>query len=431
MRINQWQWDKISESEKAAILSRSHEDIEAVRESVTKIISCVKAQGDKALYEFSKTLDNCDLGDLPLRVSQEEINQAGSLISDNLKKAIKFAITNIQKFHSRQKLEDLPLEEVAPGIYASEKATPIESVAIYVPNGRGSFPSMLYMAAIPAIIAKVKRIVVTSPPTSNKTIDPATLYCCSLLGIDEVYRIGGAQAIAAFAYGTESIKPCVKITGPGSKYVTAAKRILYGQVDVGIPAGPSESIVLADESADPYLVALDLLTEAEHGSDSAALLITPSSKLAQDVAKEIEAQLDGIGEPRKKFILDVLSGYGGIITTSSMEEAISLVNQIATEHLQLAVKDPAKIERHITNAGEIILGQTPFSAANYLLGPNAILPTSGNAKSFSPLSVRDFCKFSSIIKVSEEGLKSAKDHVIALSDYEGFQTHKNAVMLRK
>ena len=431
MKINLWQWDQMNQEERQSVLSRSHEDIESVRLSVTKIIQKVKTQGDDALYELSKNLDNCDLTGSSLRVSQNEIDEAEYNISNNVKEAINYAIKNIKKFHQRQKIEDLPLCEVAPGILAGEKATPIESVAIYVPNGRGSFPSMLYMAAIPAIEAKVKRIVVTSPPTSSKTVDPATLYSCKVLGINEIYKIGGAQAIAAFAYGTKSIKPCVKITGPGSKYVTAAKRILYGQVDVGIPAGPSESIVLADEYADPYLVALDLLTEAEHGSDSAALLITDSKELAQKVISEIEKQLTSITEPRKQFVEAVLAGYGGIITTSSMQEAINIVNTIATEHLQLAVKEPHKIEKEITNAGEILLGQTPFSAANYALGPNAILPTSGNAKTFSPLSVRDFYKYSSIIQLTNQGLEDIKPHIEALCDYEGFQTHKNAITLRK
>lgn len=421
----------MNDQEKKSMLKRSEEGIEQVRSTVMEIIQKVQQEGDEALKAYSLQFDHCDLNQYPLKVSEAEFQEAEKLLSPEIKEAIQFAIANVKKFHKRQTVESLPMEEILPGVFAGEKRTPIESVAIYVPNGRGNFPSMLYMAAIPALLAKVERIVVTSPPNIEGKVDPATLFACQCCGIKEVYRIGGAQAIAAFAYGTKTIQPCVKVIGPGSRFVTAAKRILYGTIDVGLPAGPSESIILADEKADPYLTALDLLTESEHGSDSAALLITPSEKLLDEVQKEMERQLATLGKLRSQFVCDVFSGYGGFILTQNMEEAIEVVNQIATEHLQLAVADPHAVEAKIKNAGEILLGHTPFAAANYAIGPNAILPTGGNARTFSAVSVRDFYKFSSIIETTKEGLDQLIPHVEKLAKYEGFETHRNALVLRK
>lgn len=421
----------MNDQEKKAILKRSEEGIEQVRATVMEIIQKVKEEGDSALKALSLQYDHCDLNKHPLAVTPTEMEEAERVLPTEIKEAILFAIENVKKFHRRQRIESLPLQEILPGIVAGEKATPIESVAIYVPNGRGNFPSMLYMAAVPALIAGVKRIVVTSPPNNEGKVDPATLFACHCCDIKEIYRIGGAQAIAAFAYGTQTIQPCVKVIGPGSRFVTAAKRILYGTVDVGLPAGPSESIVLADETADPYLTALDLLTESEHGSDSAALLITPSKELAEAVEKEMKKQLLTLGKVRAQFVCDVFAGYGGFILTHDMEEAIEIVNLIATEHLQLAVANPEIIEPKITNAGEILLGHTPFTAANYAIGPNAILPTGGNARTFSAVSVRDFYKFSSVIRTTQEGLDQLIPHVERLAKYEGFETHRNALILRK
>ncbi len=301
-----------------------------------------------------------------------------------------------------------------------------------MPRGRGSFPSMLYMLAVPAVIAGVKRICVVTPPNKDGSVDPACLYAAKLCGINEIYRVGGAQAIAALTYGTESIKPVVKITGPGSMYVTAAKRLLYGTVDVGLPAGPSESVILADKSADPYKTALDLMIEAEHGSDSSAILVTDSKELGEKTAANIEKLLEDITEPRKTFLKDVFSGYGGVIIADNMKEGAEIVNSYAPEHLQIATENPEITADMIINAGEILLGQnTPFSIANYSTGANAVLPTGGMAKTFSPVSVRDFMKFSSIIKVDKDGLAELTPHVTELADYEGFVTHANALKLRK
>ncbi len=432
MGINYWIWDKLQESERNMILSRSEIDISEVKKSVGVIIDEVRKEKDNALYSFTREFDRVDLKNMPLRVTEEEFEKAESLVSDDVKKAIEYSIDNIRKYHELQLPEKENPVKLAPGITAGERATPIESAGLYVPRGRGSFPSMLYMLAVPAVIAGVKRICVVTPPNEDGSVDPACLYAAKKCGISEIYRVGGAQAIAALTYGTESIAPVVKITGPGSMYVTAAKRILYGTVDVGLPAGPSESVILADKSADPYRAALDLMIEAEHGSDSSAILVTDSKELGDRTAENIEKLLEDISEPRKTFLEDVFSGYGGVIIAENMEKGAEIVNSYAPEHLQIATGNPEKTADMIINAGEILLGQnTPFSIANYSTGANAVLPTGGMAKTFSPVSVRDFMKFSSIVKVDEKGLSDIAPHVTALADYEGFVTHSNALKLRK
>jgi histidinol dehydrogenase len=250
--------------------------------------------------------------------------------------------------------------------------------------------------------------------------------------VRQVYRVGGAQAIAALAYGTETIGKVVKITGPGSMYVAAAKRIVSTLVDVGLPAGPSESIILADDSADTHRVALDLLVEAEHGSDSAALLITTSGRLAGEVSQVLPGMIEEVPEPRRTFLKDVFNGYGGIFLSDTMEQAVELVNLLATEHLQVRTADPFSTLSSIKNAGEILLGEhVPFSAANYSVGANAVLPTGGGAKTCSAVSVRDFFKYSSVVFLEKEGYQDLKDHVITLADYEGFITHGNALKNRE
>ena len=431
MKINRYDWKTLSDKEREKLLSRSEIDISEVRDAVDKIIKRVKNEGDKALKEYNHSFDGTPK-DMDLRVSDLEWNEAGSLINDDVKEALEYSIENIKRFHMTQKPESMNMVEIEPGLLAGEKALPIESAGLYVPRGRGNFPSMLYMLAVPALVAGVDRIAVVTPPDKSGKVDPACLYAAKLCGVNEVYKVGGAQAIAALAYGTESIKPVHKLLGPGSMYVTAAKRILYGQVDVGLPAGPSESIVIADEKADPYKVALDLLIEAEHGSDSAALLITPSEMVASECANHIEKLWSELPEPRKTFVGDVMEGYGGIIKTESLKEAADLANLFATEHLQLQTEEPFETLAMIRNAGEILLGEdTPFSIANYAVGPNAVLPTGGNARTWSAVSVRDFIKYSSVIYTSPEALKRISPHVEVLADYEGFTTHGDALRKRR
>ena len=432
IKINYRIWNKLSDRQKEKIFSRSEININEIRETVEKIIARVRKYKDKALVEYAAKFDKADLTGLPLRVQEHEFEEAERSLSPELRKALEFSIENVRRFHVANRPEEHPAIEVCPGITAREKLTPIESAGLYIPRGRGSFPSMLYMLGVPAVEAGVKRVCVVTPPNPDGTVDAACLYAAKLCGINEVYRTGGAQAIAALAYGTESIEPVVKVVGPGSKYVAAAKRILYGKIDVGLPAGPSESILLADETADPYLAAIDLMVEAEHGSDSSALLVTPSKQTADGVLKHLKKLIPEIPEPRKTFLKDVLGGYGGIILTEDMDEACEIVNMFAPEHLEIMTENPSATSEKIYNAGEILLGaDTPFSAANYSTGPNAVLPTGGTAKTFSPVSIRDFVKFSSVIEADRKGYDAVAPHVETIADYEGFITHGNAFKLRK
>ena len=290
---------------------------------------------------------------------------------------------------------------------------------------------MLYMMAVPARLAGVPRICVTTPPNSDGGVDAACLYAARLCGVHEVYRLGGAQAVAALAYGTDSITAVDKIVGPGSPFVSAAKRLLSGVVDTGLPAGPSESIVLADGSADPWKVALDLTIEAEHGPDSSALLVTDSPDLSERVTKALTRIVADLPEPRRGYVEAVLNGYGGIILADGMREAAEIVNTYAPEHLQLQTSDPWDTLGLIENAGEILLGDSiPFSVANYAAGPNAVLPTGGKARTWSPVSVRDFMKFSSVIYSTKAALDRIAPSVIRLAEYEGFPSHAAALTRR-
>ncbi|MBN2617840.1 MAG: histidinol dehydrogenase [Spirochaetales bacterium] len=432
MKIQVKEWKNIPNDERNKIFKRSEQNIEDVIEVVNEIINHVKTNGDKALLHYNEKFIGLPAYKNRIKVTKEEFEYSEKQLSTEVKEAIKFSISNIKKFHEAQIPEEMNLMETSPGIFAGERATPIESVGLYVPGGRGTFPSMLYMLAVPAVIAGVKRICVTTPPNDEGKADSGVLYACSLCGITEVYKTGGAQAIAALTFGTESINPVVKILGPGSMYVTAAKRVLYSVVDVGLPAGPSESALIADSFADPHNMALDILVEAEHGSDSSALLLTDSMEKALETAKIMEKMIDDLPEPRKTFVTDVFNGYGGIIVTEDINEACSISNEFAPEHLSLHTKDPWDTLSKITNAGEIILGDsTPFSAVNYSVGPNAVLPTGGKAKTYSAVGVRDFIKYSSIIYSTKKGYETLNKHVPVLADYEGFTTHGNAFKLRK
>ena len=424
-------WGALDEKTRSRYLERSRADIESVLPAVQAIIDDVRENGDDAIRRLTKKHDGVDLGESEVRVSQAEIAAATSLLPASVKLALTKAIENVRSFHERQIEKNSEFSETSPGIYATERARAIPSVGLYVPRGRGSFPSMLYMLAVPATLAGVERVCIATPPLSDGTVDPACLYAAELCGIDEIYRIGGAQAIAAFTYGTESVSPVLKIVGPGSVYVAAAKRIVYGRVDVGLPAGPSESVILADDNAAPWKVALDMTIEAEHGADSQALLITPSSSLAEEVARLLPQLVDELPEPRKSYVKEVFSNYGGIIICESMEAAVELVDRVAPEHLSIQTRDPFVELSSIHHAAEILLGEhTPFSLANYAAGPNAVLPTGGTARIYSPVSVRDFIKYSSVIYATEHALANMSDTVTVLADYEGFPAHARALRRR-
>jgi len=432
MDVRTLRWNDLSAVDRAKLLRRSGSDIEAAVPQVRPILEAVRAGGDSALVEASRTFDGADLAGLALRVSDEEIDEAERGLDAGVKDAIRTCADNVRRCHEAQLPGPMEMREIRPGVRAGERATPIPSVGLYVPRGRGSFPSSTYMMTVPASVAGVPRIVVVSPPDAAGRCDPATLFTARLSGAHEIYRVGGVQALAALAWGTESIRPVVKLLGPGSRYVSAAKRLLAGVVDTGLPAGPTESAIIADDTAAARLVALDLLIEAEHGSDSQALLLTPSDELAREVARLLPEYLAKLPEPRRSYAADTLAGYGGIVVVADLAEAAGIVDELAPEHLQIATADPSDTLAMVHHAGEVLLGQhTPFSLANYAIGVNAVLPTGGTAKAWSALSVRDFMKWTSVAWVSADGYDALREQAIALADYEGFPAHGLALRERR
>lgn len=424
-------WE-LSEEESAKLLQRTEVDAEELFDTVRPIIDDVRKHGDIAVVKYTQKFDKADIPVDQLNVTREEFQEADRLVEPHIRAALEKSARNIRAFHELQKPKPYWIKEIAPGVFAGEQTTPIESVGLYVPRGKGSFPSVMLMLGIPAVVAEVESIHVFTPPLPNGTIDPATLVAADICGIHNVYKAGGVQAIAALAYGTETIPKLLKVLGPGSGYVTAAKRLLQGVVDSGLPAGPSESIVLVDEKADPYLAALDLLNEAEHGPDSSAYLVTNSGELVQEVLLILPELLNKLPQWRKEFCETVLSGHGGIVVTQTLDDAIQFVNDYAPEHLAIHVEDLFGVTKRIKNAGEIILGEyTPIAACNYSLGPNAVLPTTGYARTYSALSVRDFVKTSSISYLTKAGYDDLRAHVINFAEYEGFAAHALSLQERK
>jgi histidinol dehydrogenase len=432
MDVRFMRWKDLADEDRSRLFARSGRDVEEAVPRVRPILEAVRTRGDEALVEYSRTFDGADIAGLPLRVSGEEIDAAEHGLDEGVKNAIRACAENVRRCHETQLPGPMELREIRPGVRVGERATPVPSVGLYVPRGRGSFPSSTYMMTVPAHVARVPRIVVVSPPDASGRCDPATLFTARLCGAHEIYRVGGAQALAALAWGTESIPPVVKLLGPGSRYVAAAKRLLAGVVDTGLPAGPTESVIIADGTADPVLVAVDLLIEAEHGSDSQALLLTPSEPLAREVARLLPGYLAKLPEPRRTYAADTLAGYGGIVVTADVAEAAGIANELAPEHLQIATAEPLGTLQLVCNAGEVLIGQhTPFSLANYAVGANAVLPTGGTAKAWSALSVRDFMKWTSVAWVTGEGYDALRGQAIALADYEGFPAHAMALRERR
>ncbi len=432
MQVNRYVWSQIAPDVKQTILQRASVDISQQMTVASEICEQVRLRGDDALLEYTERFDGVRLTKDTIAVTQEEFAQGIFQVDQDLADVLTYAMTNIKKFHEAQKPEPMWMMEVDKGILAGEKVTPIPDVALYVPRGKGSFPSVLLMLGIPAVVAGVPRIVVLTPPNEQGLVDPAILYVANLLGIREVYKVGGAQAVAAVAYGTQTVPKCVKVIGPGNPYVTAAKRLMMGIIDPGVMAGPSEAIILADEGADEHKVALDLLIEAEHGPDSAALLVTHSQSLSDRVLGELEDIIKSIQNPiRQNFVQTVLTRYGGIILTDSLEESIAFVNDYAPEHMEVMVRDPFAVLPSIMNAGEILLGEnTPITLCNFLMGPNAILPTGRSAKTVSAVSLEDFLKRSSIGYVSKEGFERVRNYAAMFAQVEGFETHAKAVKER-
>jgi histidinol dehydrogenase len=431
VNINFYELDKLSKLDISELFKRSEIDIATFRDVVQPIIDDVHDRGDAALIEYNQKFDKAKMTIAQLKVTEAEFEQARQRLDPQVKTVIENSAKNIKKFHHAQMPEEMWFAQIDDGIMAGEKITPITSVGIYVPRGKGSFPSVMLMLCIPAVIAKVPKIIVCTPPTADGQVDDASLFTAEICGVKEIYKIGGAQAIAAMAFGTGTIPKVDKVLGPGNSYVSAAKRLLYGTIDVGTPAGPSESIILCDETVDPAMAALDLLIEAEHGPDSTALLVTNDSYVANTVKALIPDLVNDLPEERKRFCQSVMSHYGGIVLTPSLEASIQFVNDFAPEHLEVLVKEPMAVLSKIVNAGEILLGPyTPITVGNFSLGVNAILPTGGFAKTFSCVSVYDFLKRSSIGYLTEEGYEKIKDTARKFAEYEGFPSHANAISKR-
>lgn len=431
--INLWQLESLSQEQRQSLLKRTEADLADYISQVKPIIERVKAGGDQALVDYAKQYDGATLSVDQIKVTEQEFVEAEAKVDESTLSAIRYASENIRKYHEAQKPQEMVMQEMRSGSYVGEKYLAIPSVACYVPRGKGSFPSVLMMNAIPALVAGVEQVVIITPPGADGCVDAATLVAARENGISQVYKCGGAQAVAAVAYGTQSIPKCSKIVGPGSPWMIAAKQALSHVIDPGIPAGPSESIVFADATVDGALAAMDLLIEAEHGPDSSAFLVTTSSKLANEALAAISQHWLDMSEVRVEYSKAVLTGpMGGIILVKELDDAFDFINDYAPEHLQILSQDAWKYLGKVKNAGEVLLGQhTPSTLGNFVLGCNAVLPTSGAAATVSPLSVMDFMKFMSVAYVTQCGYKEMAKHAEVLARYEGFDAHANAVSSKR
>ena len=419
-----------SEALPADWFKRQKADEKAVQEvenSVKVIIKQVKDNGNGALVEFALKFDKAELTLRTLKVKTEEIKEAYKKANLEQVSALKFIKEKVNAFQ-KQLLTQTEIKTLSDGIWVQTVLRPIESVGCYVPGGQAAYPSTLIMTAVPAKVAGVPRIVVCSPPDAKGKVNPLVLVAADICGVDEVYKVGGAQAIAALAYGTKTIKPVRKIVGPGNKYVTAAKVLVSTDVAIDMPAGPSEVLVLADESADARFIAFDMVSQAEHGGDSVAGLITTSEKVALQVQENLATVVASAGRGEK--VSEALAKYGFIIVCKSMEEAVSLVNQFAPEHLEVMTAKPKEIAEKLT-AGLILIGPySPVALSDYGSGTNHVLPTGGFAQSFSGLSALDFMRRVSIVESSRTGLERVKDTIKVMAEAENLPNHYKAIEAR-
>lgn len=399
---------------------------EKQRKAVMQILKEVQENGDQALFKLTETYDRARLSSL--QVTEKEITQAYDEIEPNMVAVIREAADNIRDFHNRE-IRQSWITTKADGTFLGQKVTPLDAAGVYVPGGTAAYPSSLLMGVIPAQVAGVGRIVVTTPPFADGTLPAALLVAAHEAGIKEIYKIGGAQAIAALVYGTKTLAPVDKIVGPGNVFVALAKREVFGTVDIDSIAGPSEIAVLADESANPTYVAADLLSQAEHDARAAAVLFTPSHPFAEKVAVEVERQLHDL--PRRQIVEASLADNGQIYVTGDLQEAAALINEWAPEHLEVMVAEPTVWTGKIRHAGAVFLGPNSSEpVGDYFAGANHVLPTSGTARFSGPLSVDDFIKTSSLISYSEEAIQRNGEKIAALARLEGLEAHARAVELR-
>lgn len=412
----------------AAILGRGEETGREVEQVVMEIIAAVRKQGDAAVLQYTKRFDRMDAASVAsLQVTDEEIDYAFARAKDEEVEALKLAVARVARFHEKQKQETwLSTDET--DIMLGQMVTPLQRVGIYVPGGKASYPSSVIMNAVPAKVAGVPEVIMVAP-TPGGEINPHVLIAARLSGVDRIFRIGGAQAVAALAYGTDTIPRVDKITGPGNIYVATAKKLVFGQVGIDMIAGPSEILVINDGSGTPAHLAADLLSQAEHDELASSILITTDRGFGERVAAEVEKQLKKLS--RREIARKSWETYGAVIVAGSLDEAIQFSNRIAPEHLELAVADPFAILPKIKNAGAIFMGHfTPEAAGDYLAGPNHTLPTGGTARFFSPLSVDDFVKKSSIVYFSETGLNRLGNDIVRIAELEGLEAHGKSVSIR-
>ncbi len=415
-------------------LTRTESDLAPYLDKVAPIVEAVAREGDEAVARFTRQFDKAPVTAETLAATPDDFIRARKTLSPEVIEAISYAAANIARFHQDQKPEEMWLHEISPGAFAGDRVTPIPSVACYVPRGKGSFPSSVMMTCIPAKVAGVAKVAIVTPPGPDGNIDDATLVAAEAAGVAQVFKCGGAQAVAAVAHGTATIPRCAKIVGPGSPWVVAAKRLVADLIDTGTPAGPSESIIFADGTLDGRLAALDLLIEAEHGADSSAWLVTPDPETVDAALQALPGFLAEMSTERAAYATAVLKGpQGGIMLCPDAESAVAFINDYAPEHLQILSREPLAWLPSFKNAGEILLGEyTPSTLGNFVLGPNHVLPTGGWAKTASPLSVFDFMKRTSIGHVTREGYAPLAHHARVIAKYEGFDAHANAVSeLRK
>ena len=410
------------------LLKRSPNSYGKFEASVAAILADVKEKGDEAVFDYTKRFDGADINVANIVVTKEEIDEAYSLVDEQLVEVIRKALVNIREYHAKQKQYSW-FDSTPNGTILGQKVTPLNRVGVYVPGGKAAYPSSVLMNIIPAKVAGVNQIIMTTPPGKDGRVNPGTLVAANEAGVDVIYKVGGAQAIAAMAYGTDSIRKVDKIVGPGNIYVALAKKAVYGHVSIDSIAGPSEILVIADETANPRYVAADLLSQAEHDEMASAILITTSEELADKVSKEIDSFVAELS--RSEIISKSLENYGYILIARDIDEAVETANEIASEHLEIVTKDPFTVMTKIRNAGAIFLGEySSEPLGDYFAGPNHVLPTNGTAKFFSPLGVDDFIKKSSIISYSREVLEPIHEDIIKFANAERLTAHANSIKVR-
>lgn len=410
------------------LLKRSPSNYTDYEETVSSIIEKVRRQGDEAIFAYTKEFDRFSQNADNIRVTNAEIKEAYDLTDPALIEVYKRSAENIKAFHEKQ-LRNSWIDIKPDGSILGQRMSPIARAGVYVPGGKAAYPSSVLMNIIPAKVAGVKQIIMTTPCNSEGKVNPGTLIAADIAGVDMIFKVGGAQAIAAMAFGTASIPKVDKITGPGNIFVALAKKAVYGHVSIDSVAGPSEILVLADETANPRYVAADLLSQAEHDELASAILITTSERLAEKVSAEVEGFVQELS--RKEIISKSLANYGYILVAETLSDAVDAANEIASEHLEILMENPFEVMTKIQNAGAIFLGEySSEPLGDYFAGPNHILPTNGTAKFFSPLNVDDFMKKTSIISYSEEALFKVHEDIEAFAESEGLTAHANSIKVR-